>query len=143
MPYVQIPRDLNKVKVKFFLGLTKRQVLWFGIGIAVGIVPFFLLVNVNLTGAVTALFLCVVPFGFCGMYEKNGMTFDKIITKWLKANVLRTKLRPYKTENIYTDMEEQSFIDKEAKRVGYKKSFKDRILGAVEKTTRIKKKIRK
>lgn len=55
MPYVQMPRDLNKIKEKFLFGLPKRQVLWFGMGIAIGAVPFFVLVNYDVTAAVVAL----------------------------------------------------------------------------------------
>lgn len=143
MAYVQIPRDLNKVKEKFLFGLTKRQVLWFGMGIAVGLIPFFILVSTSITSAVVTLFICVVPFGFMGMYEKNGLTFDKLITNWLRANFLRTKLRLYKTENIYVDMEEQLFVERWAKRVGYKKSFKDKIIAAIEGGANLKRKKRK
>ncbi len=143
MAYVQIPRDLNKVKEKFLFGLTKRQVLWFGMGIAVGLIPFFILVSASITSAVVTLFFCVVPFGFMGMYEKNGLTCDKLITNWLKANFLRSKLRLYKTENIYVDMEEQLFVERWAKRVGYKKSVKDKIAAAIESGAKLKQKKRR
>ena len=32
MAYVPVPKDLTKVKSKFILNLTKRQVVCFGIG---------------------------------------------------------------------------------------------------------------
>ena len=34
--YVSIPKDLNDIKEKFMMGFTKRQVICFGIGLAVG-----------------------------------------------------------------------------------------------------------
>ena len=40
--YVQIPKDLNDIKQKFMFGLTKRQVVSFGIGGVLGIPLFFL-----------------------------------------------------------------------------------------------------
>ena len=40
--YVQIPKDLNDIKQKFMFGLTKRQVVSFGIGGVMGIPLFFL-----------------------------------------------------------------------------------------------------
>lgn len=140
MPYVQIPRDLNKVKEKFLFGLPKRQVLYFGLGAGIGIIPFFLLLEHNVTAAVTALMLCVMPFGFIGMYQKNGLTCDKIIMLWIKANLIRPKIRPYKTENIYVAMEEQAYLEREVKRIGYKKGVKDRLIEAIEKSGRPKKK---
>lgn len=132
MPYVQMPRDLNKIKEKFLFGLPKRQVLWFGMGIAIGAVPFFVLVNYDVTAAVVALMCSILPFGFVGMYEKNGQTFDKIITLWLRANLFRPKIRPYKTENIYVDIEKQLFLNEEVKRIGYKGSFKNKLVEALE-----------
>lgn len=132
MPYVQIPRDLNKIKEKFLFGLPKRQVLYFALGIGIGIVPFFMLVEYDVTTAVVILMLCVMPFGFMGMYEKNGLTCDKIITLWIKANLLRPKVRPYKSENIYVTLEEQAYLNREVKRIGYKKSIKDKFIDAVE-----------
>ncbi len=127
-----MPRDLNKIKEKFLFGLPKRQVLWFGIGIAIGAVPFFVLINYDVTAAVVALMCCILPFGFVGMYERNGQTFDKIISLWIRANLTKPKIRPYKTENIYVALEEQLFLDKEVKRSGYKGSIKNKLIESLE-----------
>ena len=37
MPYVNVPNDLSKIKTKMAFNLTKRQLVCFGIGAAVGI----------------------------------------------------------------------------------------------------------
>ena len=42
MAYVPVPKDLTKVKSKFLFGLTKRQVICFGIGAVCGLPVFFL-----------------------------------------------------------------------------------------------------
>ena len=42
MPYVNVPNDLSKIKTKIAFNLTKRQLICFGIGAAVGI-PTYLL----------------------------------------------------------------------------------------------------
>ena len=42
MPYVNVPNDLSKIKTKIAFNLTKRQLVCFGIGAAVGI-PVYLL----------------------------------------------------------------------------------------------------
>lgn len=42
MPYVNVPNDLSKVKTKIAFNLTKRQLICFGIGMAIGI-PTYLL----------------------------------------------------------------------------------------------------
>ena len=40
MAYVPVPKDLTQVKSRFLFGLTRRQVLFFGLGALTG-VPFF------------------------------------------------------------------------------------------------------
>ncbi|MGN0679568.1 MAG: PrgI family protein [Oscillospiraceae bacterium] len=136
MAYVQIPRDLSKVKEKFLFGLTKRQVVFFGIGAVFGAIMFFVLKGISLTTGITGLMLMVMPFGFMGIYEKNGLPFEKHLRNYIKAN-LRPKLRLYKSENLYVDIEEQIYFEKEAKRVGYKRSFKDRLIKAFEAADKI------
>ena len=37
MPYVNVPNDLSKIKTKIAFNLTKRQLICFGIGAAIGI----------------------------------------------------------------------------------------------------------
>ena len=42
MAYVNVPKDLTKVKSKVLFNLTKRQLVCFGIGAAIGVPLFFL-----------------------------------------------------------------------------------------------------
>lgn len=41
MAYVSIPKDLNTVKTKVLFNLTKRQLICFGCGAAIGVPLFF------------------------------------------------------------------------------------------------------
>ena len=43
MAYVPVPKDLNAVKTKVLLNLTKRQLVCFSAGAALGVPLFFLL----------------------------------------------------------------------------------------------------
>ena len=56
MPYVNVPNDLSKIKTKIAFNLTKRQLICFGIGAAIG-VPTYLLSRSVLgnTGALFAI----------------------------------------------------------------------------------------
>jgi hypothetical protein len=101
MPYVPVPKDFSKVKVKILFGLTKRQIISFGLGALIG-VPVFLLTRKAL-GNSTSMILMVVlmaPFFFLGMYERDGLPAEKMI-----LSIIRTKywpgIRCYKTENLY------------------------------------------
>ena len=43
MAYVNVPKDLSKVKTKVMFNLTKRQLVCFGTGGLIGVPLFFLL----------------------------------------------------------------------------------------------------
>ena len=55
MPYVNVPNDLSKIKTKIAFNLTKRQLICFGAGAAIG-VPTYLLTRqaIGNTGALFA-----------------------------------------------------------------------------------------
>ena len=55
MPHVNVPNDLSKIKTKIAFNLTKRQLICFGIGAAIG-VPTYLLTRqaIGNTGALFA-----------------------------------------------------------------------------------------
>ena len=55
MPYVNVPDDLSKVKTKVAFNLTKRQLICFGGGAAIGI-PVYLL-SKGYLGSTGAMFL--------------------------------------------------------------------------------------
>lgn len=61
--FVKIPKDLSLIKQKFIFGLTKRQAMCFGIGLAMGIPAFFIIKTVtsNITVAVIALGIFAFP----------------------------------------------------------------------------------
>ena len=77
MAYVPVPKDLNAVKTKVLLNLTKRQLICFGAGAAQG-VPLVVLLNAH-TGVSTAaicMILLMLPFFLLAMYENNGQPLE-------------------------------------------------------------------
>ena len=107
MPYVNVPNDLSKIKTKIAFNLTKRQLICFGIGTAVGI-PTYLLTRqaIGNTGALFAMlaFLMMavaLPAFLLAMYEKDGLPFEKVIRNIIRVKFTRPGIRPYRTENIY------------------------------------------
>lgn len=74
MPYVNVPNDLSKIKTKIAFNLTKRQLICFGIGAAVGI-PTYLLTRqaIGNTGALFAMLAIMLPAFLLAMYEKDGL----------------------------------------------------------------------
>ena len=57
MPYVNVPNDLSKIKTKIAFNLTKRQLICFGIGAAIG-VPAYLLTRQVIRNIIRIKFTC-------------------------------------------------------------------------------------
>ena len=102
MPYVNVPNDLSKIKTKIAFNLTKRQLVCFGIGAAIG-VPTYLLTRqaIGNTGALFAMLAIMLPAFLLAMYEKDGLPFEKVIRNIIRVKFTRPGIRPYRTENIY------------------------------------------
>ena len=78
MAYVQIPKDLNKVKTKVAFNLTKRQLIGFCAAGVVGFPTYFLCKDVFQSDVAVILMICVMlPFLFITFYEKDGLPFEK------------------------------------------------------------------
>ena len=81
MAYVTVPKDLSKVKSKFILNLTKRQVVCFGGGALIGVPLFFLTKGViGNTPAAMLMMIAMLPLFLFGVYEKNGMPLEKLLS---------------------------------------------------------------
>ena len=105
--YISVPRDLTIVKTKVLFNLTKRQIICFGIGAAIGVPIFFLVksVAVNISLATMAMLVVMMPCFMMAMYEKNGQPLEVILKHYIEAKFVRPKIRPYKTNNYYKLLE--------------------------------------
>lgn len=128
MAYVPVPKDLNAVKTKVMFNLTKRQLICFDSGAAVGVPLFFLLKDSLATSAAAiCMIITMLPFFLLAMYEKNGQPLEKIIRNIVQVCFIRPKQRPYETNNFYAVLERQDSLDKEVKHiVSGKKAHKSR-----------------
>lgn len=103
--YVKIPKDLNDIKEKFMFNLTKRQIICFGIGLAIGIPVFFITRSaLGMSGGIAAMGVCAAPAILCGIYKKNGVFFEKQF-KYMTEFFRKPRKRYYKTANIYRCIE--------------------------------------
>ena len=111
MAYVQIPKDLTKVKTKVALGLTKRQLVCFGTAAAIG-VPVFFLTRETLgnSTAVLLMMALMLPAFFMAMYEKDGQSAEKILFNIIRCRWFFPPKRPYKTANFYSTIETEGKI---------------------------------
>lgn len=127
MAYVPIPKDLTKVKTKFLLGLTKRQLICFLVAAALGLPLFFVLRDVIPTSAAAMLMIIVMlPFFMFAMYEKNGQPLESVIKNIIETKFIRPKVRYYATNNLYAATAKQAKLYKEVKAIvtGSKKARK-------------------
>ena len=118
MAYVPVPKDLNAVKTKVMFNLTKRQLICFGSGAAVGVPLFFLCKSfMNTSVAAIIMIIVMLPFMLMAMYEKNGQPLEKIVRNIVQVCFFRPKQRPYQTNNFYSVLERQEKLDKEVYRI--------------------------
>lgn len=118
MPYVQVPKDLTKIKTKVAFNLTKRQLICFSVAAATAVPVYFLTRDsIGNMGAMLLLIVVAMPSFLVAMYEKNGQPFEKVVKTVIKTRFVRPKIRPYKTENLYEYAEKQYDLEKEVKRI--------------------------
>ena len=113
---VAVPKNLSGIKTKVAMNLTKRQLVCFGSGGAVGI-PFYIFTKGVIGTQASALIMValMLPFFFLAMYEKDGFPAEKILYFMLRQKILTPGIRPYKSENLYRQLEEKERMKKEVR----------------------------
>ena len=113
---VAVPKNLSGIKTKVAMNLTKRQLVCFGSAGAVGI-PFYIFTKGVIGTQASALIMValMLPFFFLAMYEKDGFPAEKILYFMLRQKILAPGIRPYKSENLYRQLEEKERMKKEVR----------------------------
>ena len=118
MAYVTIPKDLSQIKTKVAFGLTKRQLICFGLGALVGAPFFFLTRGVLGTSAATlGMIFLMMPFFLLAMYEHHGQPLEVVLRHIIESRYLRPRRRIYQTQNIYALLEKQARLENEVKAI--------------------------
>ena len=113
---VPVPKDLSGIKTKVALNLTKRQIICFSTAAITGVPIYFLTKGVLGTSAASLLMVGIMlPFFFVAMYEKDGFPAEKILYFMIRQKILTPGIRPYKSENLYEQLEERERIKKEVR----------------------------
>ena len=113
---VAVPKNLSGIKTKLALNLTTRQLVCFGSAGAVCI-PFYIFTKGVIGTQASALIMValMLPFFFLAMYEKDGFPAEKILYFMLRQKILTPGIRPYKSENLYRQLEEKERMKKEVR----------------------------
>lgn len=118
MAYVTVPKDLTHVKSKVLFGLTKRQIVCFGVALLMGLPPFFLLRgSVPTSAAALVMIFAMLPGLLFGLYEKHGQPLEVVIGQIIRNRFTMPKVRPYQTNNLYTALERQHRMEMEVKAI--------------------------
>lgn len=116
--YISVPRDLTKVKSKVFFNLTKRQLICFSLAALIGVPSFFLLKKLgNISLAALGMMAVMMPLFFFAMYEKNGEPLEVILFHFIEAQIIRPKIRVYRTDNYYAALMRQAQAEKEVEEI--------------------------
>ena len=92
MAYVNVPKDLNKIKSKVLFNLTKRQLICFGVAALMGVPLFFLLKDSAGTTAAAMVMILVMLPGFL-----FGVTSSTTERRWTSTTALSAMtLRNYR-----------------------------------------------
>jgi hypothetical protein len=134
MAYVDIPKDLDGIRSKVMLGLTKKQLIGFGVAAAVGI-PVFLTTRVavgNDFGLILMIASMALPLLYA-IYEPKGMTVEQYAAAWLRFQFIQAGPRPYQNVNLYDILTEtevkNSYVKRKnalSKKAGRQKGRADR-----------------
>lgn len=118
MAYVNVPKDLNKIKSKVLFNLTKRQLICFGVAALMGVPLFFLLKDgAGTTAAAMVMILVMLPGFLFGVYEKNGQPLEVVLRQIMESCFIRPKERPYQTDNAYAALVRQYQMETEVKAI--------------------------
>ena len=130
---VAVPKNLSGIKTKVAMNLTKRQLVCFGSAAAVGI-PFYLVTKGVLGTQASALIMValMLPFFFLAMYEKDGFPAEKILYFMVRQKILTPGIRPYKSENLYKQLEEREKMKKEVRYLEEKAAGKRKQAGLID-----------
>ena len=127
MAYANVPKDLNRVKTKGALNLTRRQLICFSAAGLVG-VPLYLFTRQGLGNDMAALLMVLVmlPLFAFALYEKDGMPLEAFIGNYIRVRFLYPRIRPYQTENFYRLIQSEINHRKELRIRAHNKNRKER-----------------
>lgn len=118
MAYVTVPKDLTHVKSKVLFGLTKRQIICFGVALVMGLPLFFLLRgSVPTSAAALVMIFAMLPGLLFGLYEKHGQPLEVVIGQIVRNRFTMPKVRPYQTYNLFAALERQHRMEMEVKAI--------------------------
>ena len=118
MAYVTVPKDLTHVKSKVLFGLTKRQLVCFGGALLTSGPLYFLARNYLSNSAAALLMIFAMLAGLLfALFERHGQPLEVVIQQMIQCCFIRSKERPYQTNNAYAALVWQYQMEQEVKAI--------------------------
>lgn len=116
--YVNVPKDILKIKEKWFFNLTKREIITLILSGILGYVNYLLLKQYIGTNALYISVIIFIFIFFLGFYETDGIFLEEKIINYIYFQKSK-KIKVYKSENWHSKIHTNEIINKELKK--YKK----------------------
>jgi hypothetical protein len=107
MAYVSMPKDLHKIKTKVAFNLTKRQLICFSLAIIIGFIFYMITKNINQDIRMYLLMGIISPIVLAGIYEKDGVSFEKYLQYVYETKIKHPQTRILKSTNLYMQILEE------------------------------------
>ena len=105
--YIQFSKDINKIRNTFFWVFTVRESIIGGTFVITGFILYQIFKShITFQSAGYLLFIYMLIPGFILLYNKNGLKCEKVLFYKIKR-LINGKIRPYKTENLYAQIEKE------------------------------------
>lgn len=117
---IKLNKDIQKLQDSFAIGLSFRQAVFGGIGLALGVITYFETTKHGMNTEL-ASWLCiavVAPFAALGFVSYHGMPFEKLVRVWIKHYLLCPKKVVFRLENDFYERDKvliDTAQEKEAK----------------------------
>ena len=103
MSYCSVPKDLDRIKNKIALNMTKRQLICFSTAATIGIpIYFFTRGILGNSFAVMLMMIIMAPLFMLAMYEKDGQSAERVLRNYIRTKLYWPGVRPYRVDNFYT-----------------------------------------
>ncbi len=114
---IKLNKNIQRLQDSFAFGLSFRQTIFGGIGLALGIVTY---IETTKHGMNTELasWLCiaaVAPFAALGFISYHGMPFEKLVRVWIKHYILCPKKVVFRLENDFYEQDKPRIAEAQEK----------------------------
>ncbi len=114
---IRLNKDLQKMESTVVVGLTFRQTVFSGLGLALGAATYFISSNKGLNTDVAGLLAmaAVLPLGAFGFVKYHGLNFEQLVCVWIRYFLLCPKTLISKFENDLYNRDKRKIEEAERK----------------------------